>query len=364
MKSHAMLADDLTGALDAAAPFASLQEPVAVNWSGRAQCDQVRFAIDSESREIPPIEAVERMAALLPFICGKEFAYKKIDSLMRGNTITELQACSASGLFGTLVMAPAFPAESRITRNGQQLARLNDGNWAAAGPNLAETFQAESRLIGLNDKLQGGGVAICDAESDADLVRLAACRDRLVEPVLWCGSAGLARALSGAPHAFSQPTGGRRLVVVGSSHWVALAQTERLNQAFPGLLVSVSSKSEVQAAILAIGLGLNHRGLAGLKLAVPGYDNAHASAVYTNVVDALRVLPCPDILVVVGGATLYQLCRALEATRLNTIGEWMPGVAVSVLSDGLWQGTRVISKSGAFGGSDFLVDVLAKTERV
>ena len=362
MKRLAMLADDLTGALDAASAFASARQPVTVSWSVPIASRSASFAIDSESREVLPSEVVKRMAALLPAIASGGPAYKKIDSLMRGNTILELQSCSASGLFGSIVIAPAFPAQGRITRGGQQLARQSDGGWAPAGPNLVEALHSQGRLIGLRDRLAGRGIAICDAESDDDLVRLVAGRDWLAEPVLWCGSAGLACALSGPRHAESRPTGRRRLVVVGSPHWVSVGQTKNVSEAYPGLPASVGSQRDIQPAMEAIGLAMARQGIAALDFAIPGHEPVHAAALYADTFRELKDLPRPDILVAVGGDTLYRLCAALGSTRLDTIGEWMPGVAVSVLADGLWQGAHVVSKSGAFGASDFLLRVLADTK--
>ena len=51
-----ILADDLTGALDAAAPFASPALPVMVVWGAAEAAGN--FAIDSESRQVSPAEAV------------------------------------------------------------------------------------------------------------------------------------------------------------------------------------------------------------------------------------------------------------------------------------------------------------------
>ncbi len=360
MRRLAILADDLTGALDAAAPFASAQQPVTVSWSVPIATRSASFAIDGESREIPVAEATGRVVALLPAISARELAYKKIDSLIRRNTVAELKACSASGLFNSIVIAPAFPAQGCITRGGQQLARQSDGGWAPVGPNLAEAFHQEGRLIGLQDSLAGRGIAICDAESDADLAHLVASRAQLVEPVLWCGSAGLARALSGPTHAALRPAGRRRLVVVGSSHWVSAGQTRSLSEAYPGLPASIGSQRDIQPAMDAIGSAMERQGTAALDFAIPGHDPVHAAALYAGAFRELKVLPRPDILVAGGGETLYRLCAALEATRLDAIGEWMPGVAVSVLADGLWQGAHVVSKSGAFGAGDFLLNVLAE----
>src|SRR4051794_35204090 len=99
-----ILADDLTGALDAAAPFASRAAPVAVIWDERGPDAAANFAIDSETREVSPTRAAACVTANLTRIGGCDVAFKKIDSLMRGNTVAELIACCAAKGFASVVI--------------------------------------------------------------------------------------------------------------------------------------------------------------------------------------------------------------------------------------------------------------------
>jgi D-threonate/D-erythronate kinase len=62
----------------------------------------------------------------------------------------------------------------------------------------------------------------------------------------------------------------------------------------------------------------------------------------------------PGTLIVSGGETLRALCIALAADRLDVDGEIEPGVPTSVLRGGAFDGQRIVSKSGAFGGANFL----------
>ena len=65
-------------------------------------------------------------------------------------------------------------------------------------------------------------------------------------------------------------------------------------------------------------------------------------------------LPQPGSLFVTGGETLSHVCAALGAEALEVQGEIEPGIPVSVLKGGKWQGVRVISKSGAFGNEGLI----------
>ena len=362
-----LLADDLTGALDAAAPFATSQSPVAVVWSRIAPQTRESFAVDSETRQSLPHTAVQRVTEVLPALGKCGIAFKKIDSLMRGNTLGELRACCSSNLFGTVVIAPAFPEQGRVTRGGRQFSHQGDGAWIPTCMNIAEDLACENipaRVIGSGSELAGGGVAICDAETELDLEHVVSAKTRLAEPVLWCGSAGLARALGTADKPVCQPQGHRRLFVVGSVCPTSVQQVERVRRDYPQAVTTIHASSDIEVAVARIAHGLTQHGSALLALSPPDHDRERASDLYRKTFAHLMHVPPPDILVAVGGDTLYRLCGSVGASRLDAIGEWKPGVAVSKFVDGLWAGTVVISKSGAFGKGDCLLEILARTEGV
>jgi uncharacterized protein YgbK (DUF1537 family) len=74
----------------------------------------------------------------------------------------------------------------------------------------------------------------------------------------------------------------------------------------------------------------------------------------------LRHLPQPATLVVSGGETLRQVCEAVEADHLEIVGQFEPGIPQSLLRGGVWSGSMVVSKSGAFGDREFLRRLLAQ----
>ena len=95
-----IVADDLTGALDTAAPLAALGGPLPVFWQRSAIPAEVSsFALDTESRDLPPAPP-----AWLDAFAGAGLAYKKIDSQLRGNTVHEIAACLGSGRFASALV--------------------------------------------------------------------------------------------------------------------------------------------------------------------------------------------------------------------------------------------------------------------
>ena len=91
----------------------------------------------------------------------------------------------------------------------------------------------------------------------------------------------------------------------------------------------------------------------------PGLAPADAALRIAAWIGALgRHLDAPPVLTVVGGETFAALCRGLGASRLAVEGECEPGIPVSRMASGRWQGTACFSKSGAFGKARWLVEHL------
>ena len=202
MTSVRAIADDLTGALDAGAAFVGMCGPLAVGWRSDFRPQAESYIIDNETRsEADTTIATQRTQRYLAAIAGADYPFKKIDSLMRGHTVAEISACIQSKRFASVVVAPAFPKQRRITENGQQFADLyGNGEWTATGVNLAIALQAQVgvavRQVTANGVASGSGAFVCDAATDADLTSLPIRVADLERPILWCGTAGLAHALA------------------------------------------------------------------------------------------------------------------------------------------------------------------------
>jgi D-threonate/D-erythronate kinase len=353
-----IVADDLTGALDTAAPLVPVAGPLPVFWEGGPSLLTAEScALDTESRDadVPGAEWLEAFA-------GADLAYKKIDSLLRGNTAREVALCLASGRFRSAVIAPAFPAQQRITKGGRQYWRAGAAlPWQAVSCDLvAELSRAGEpvRLAAAAEELAGGGTFLCDAASEAELAAVVDAGRRLEPPVLWCGSAGLARALAGVP----RPSTPSRLeppllLVIGSHHPVTLAQIEALAAHAPEVLIRLPPGASVGPAIGSVGEALARHGRAALVIALAdGTGPANARPVFDRILGhAGRELPSPRTLIVTGGATLHRLVHVLGAEALLVTGEPLPGIARSKIQGGRWPGCEVISKSGAFGDPGLLI---------
>jgi uncharacterized protein YgbK (DUF1537 family) len=312
-----LLADDLTGALDSAARFVPVAGPIPVHWDPTEHAGPAAF--DTGTRDLPADSAGTRVQAFAPLLRDGVPAFKKIDSLLRGHVAAELAACMRQ--FDHCVLAPAFPFQGRVTRRGRQLVRDGAG-WRDTGVDLP----AQLRRLGL-------GIDLLDAETDADLGRIVAAGGRLPGRVLWCGTGGLAGALAGSRRVPSPTLPPPVLALVGSDHPVSRAQIAAVPPAHAAGLVTCelpdgTSRAEARGRIAAAFAALLSR------------------------------IERPGTLFVTGGETLRDLCIALGVEHLLVDGEIEPGVPTSVMRGGAWDGQRLVSKSGAFGDTEFLARLL------
>jgi uncharacterized protein YgbK (DUF1537 family) len=303
-------------------------------------------AYDSETRETAdPAPAMRRWA---PYLRGSELAFKKIDSLLRGAVGAELAACVREGQFVHAIVAPAFPAQGRITSGGRQYAHGAD-----TGIDLA--FELELHGMKVSHCRPGDppspGVSLWDAIDDADLDLIAAAGRRLAGPVLWCGTGGLAAALAGRARPPSPRLPRPILALVGSDHPATRAQFAATP--VKAMLRGVDGARALAPSLSGASVALRVDVAAGMERA------AAANEIATTFAALAFSIPRPGTLCVSGGDTLRRLCDKLETQHLAVLGEYAPGVPISSIEGGVWDGVTLVSKSGAFGRPDFLSRLFA-----
>jgi uncharacterized protein YgbK (DUF1537 family) len=300
-----LVADDLTGACDSAAPFLALGTVTVTIWprlssGGEADC----LAVCTETRDSTPSEARERTRIAVAHLmhAGATLVFKKVDSRLRGRVRAELEGALAAWP-GVILLAPALPAEGRYTRGARQFTG-------------EEVVELEGLVEGLPR------VTVEDADADADLDRVAAAV--LAKPeVLPAGSAGLAGALA------------RRMIVSpltrADSDWPAVNNP----------LALVGSKTTITAAQVEAAVA------AGWTVRRRSRDDA---------VD----LESHDALFLTGGGTAAGVIEALGGYGLEVVGEALPRVPVGRLRGGPHEGLTICMKSGGFGGRDAIDRALSR----
>jgi len=353
MTALRLLADDLTGALDTAAQFTGSIGPLPVLLDQTAAAPEGSYALNLSCRDGDQKTAVACTRDSLHCYSGGDLAFKKIDSLLRGHWAAELAEIVKSGMFRRIVLAPAVPAHGRLTRDGVQMLAQSSGDRI-----LIKDVAAELKRHGVSRCSVDCEIVVLDAECDADLDAIA--RRYANEPAtLWCGAAGLARALAQRPPRAARPLEQPHLVIVGSRHPVTLRQLEVFAEAQPECLTPMAAE---QGFIAGIRTRLETFGQCVVLPALPsGLTEFEAAERIARSVELLSGrLPPLGGLTVVGGETFAGVCRVFKATRLRVDGEFLHGVPACCIESGLWSGIFCASKSGAFGEPDWLLEHLGR----
>jgi uncharacterized protein YgbK (DUF1537 family) len=380
-----ILADDLTGALDSAAAFAPgvLVYPGRPGATGSGTSDVEVVA--TATRDIAPDRLPGQLAPCVDWLTRAPLAFKKIDSLLRGNTFDEVALLMRSGAFDHAVFAPAFPAQGRITRAGRAwLQRADDAPQPLVAGSLVDALSSRGLnvAVDLPQRPEVGTVWVPDVASDADLQRVIDLA-RSWPRCLWCGSAGLAQAWassratgsatgtalaavsnSSMVDAAQAPEPGPVLLISASHHAVSREQWARLHAARPDAITAQGGDdAQLDAALQALLRTPGHPQPALFSLApTERLTPEAAAALLARQVDHLcRTAPRPRHLVVVGGDTLLALCRGVGAQALRSRSALArSGWGCASLVGGRWHGVVCHSRSGAFGTPDDLVEVVAQ----
>jgi uncharacterized protein YgbK (DUF1537 family) len=422
----ALIADDLTGASDAGVQFArrglatrvlfDLDDPAAAR-------DAEALAVDTDSRALPAAAAYARVRQVAEHLrtARPEHVYKKIDSTLRGNLGAEIDAVMDALEFRLAVVAPAFPALGRTTRQGVHYLRgtpvsqteigrdpkapvresnlvclLEDASRRAAAlvplATIAEGPESIRRQVE-QQAGRGASLLVCDAEDDADLRVIV---DSLAErrDVLWVGSAGLAEHLTeplGLPARAPRPAelgrpAGPVLLVAGSVSETTRQQVAAV-EARPGVaaveldpLALVGDASDCRAEVercrqalraaladgrdCALTVGARREQVEGAaqrgaqRGLRPGEVAARiADALGTLAADCARPSPLGG-LILTGGDTARAVCRHLGVTGVQLLAEVEPGVPLGRLLGQRSPGLLAVTKAGAFGSEHTLVHAL------
>lgn len=347
-----LLADDLTGALDTAAEFVPLAGAMPVRWQGDWPVDG-SAAMDSTTRERDPETAMKAVRRLAPGLKGADIAFKKIDSLLRGRTIAEIASCMHAGIWQYCALAPAFPYQGRITEAGRQYRRDGE-DWVPIGGDMV----AGLRLLGVQARPSEPGsrlrpgVTVFDAARDEDLRQIVATVRRCAEPVLWAGAGGLAQAMcEEQPQGLVPPLPRPILGVFGSDQ---AATADQLAACAPHWVeVEGLAFDPVSGRLTETGVAL-----VSFRLRADTGRATAAEAIAAGIKGLIDRVDPPGTVVVAGGETLRSLCDATDARDLLVRGRLVPGVPVSVMQGGRWNGVTVVSKSGAFGHPQLLRDLI------
>ncbi len=412
-----LVADDLTGAVDAGHGFARRGHRTVVAVSDRDIAsdagDPAVLVANTDSRYAEGDDARKAVARALG---GREapVVYKKVDSTLRGNVAGEVEAALEAWDADLAVVAPAFPAAGRTTREGvhqvegrplSETEYADDANPPGSDrlPALfarsrypvehvsLETVATGARAIRAALDRAGNGdprIATFDATDDDHLVAIARAAAELDGKVIYAGSGGLAahiavpqRGSGVGEDAVESPDCSGILAVIGSVADATLAGLERVPDPAVIELDGEDLIADPDAAGRAAGERAAERLARGERAvltaarsradvaatretgAAAGYDERRVA---DRVRRALAVAAGsavadhrPGGLFLTGGDVALAVCEEIGIDTIRLLGEAVAeGVPRGRVAGGPLSGTPLVTKAGGFGGESTIVTVL------
>lgn len=426
MPHYGVIADDLTGAMDAGVQM--LRRAAGVRVSLSETCTFFHphgiCMLTSNSRNRSPAQARSAVIGAAEQIrqSGAQLLYKKVDSTLRGNVGAEIEALIAHCGYEAVLLCPALPKGGRTTVkgmhyvNGVPLARSDlakDPLAPVASSDIAAIVRAQTKLpcalLSLDD-VRGGALAarmaeslasgarilIADAQTDADLYALACALRPFGGRVLAAGSAGLFayvdRFADIAPPTAQVATLSAAappvLILSGSPAKRNIEQTAHLAQHRPDVLalrpdLSRLSTSawidEVRRIVHAAqqGLGSGRSVLVDAatmeKAALGRMFAGQPDRLAQGGMDIQRLLSAaacaavaarlPGSLWLLGGDSAWGVLCALGAESLELVEEPLPLIPLARIRGGAADGLCVLTKAGGFGEPDALIRLFHNDDR-
>lgn len=414
MERFGVIADDFTGANDAGVQFKKrgLRTVVVVkaNKIESVLSDTDVVVVDTESRMLTPKTAYKKVREAVRALkeADVRVVYKKIDSTLKGNIGSELDAIMDEMETNSSLVAPAFPSNERITVGGYHLidqvplertdlagdlvnplkqsyvpALIQDQTKRKVGHVPLSTvmagFQSLKQAL-IEREERGEKVIVVDTVTQEDLGIIAGVGLKL--NLLPCGSAGLAEEISIA----LRPASGPILVISGSVNNVTMRQISKAKSILTTHVVELDTfriigntpgqKKELQRVVKTAVKAMNSGKDVIVKSAKSrehatrtlqngkkkGFTAAEVSeqisSFLAETVEALIKTEKISGLALIGGDTAVKIVEGIGALGTRIEREVLPGIPACRLIGGQRGNLRTITKAGGFGDENALIRMI------
>lgn len=391
---HFLLADDLSGAFDAGAPFCERGWRVRLETGSHPEKMPVEDGelrlVSTESRNLPHEKSALVVAAALDRMGQGRLVFKKIDSTLRGPVAAELRVVIERIQPPLTIFSPANPGAGRTVENGLLLVNgrplsetdfARDPVWPVASGDVVDLLRngklSNTGFLPHGDanKLRecidaGQTVIVCDARTMTDLDTIVSAALSEEPRTLFVGSGALAAAVA---RAIPPPAAQKReelppgrdhglVFVCGSAHPASRRQMEVLSER-TGIPVRTAvleqDDPESLGKILTADLDERNRAAVILTSRAVGEPDSpdrllRALGRLTTVINRSRP---PSGWFVTGGETARVVCDSLGGGILEIKREIAPGTAAAVLSGPGGGRCWLVTKPGGFGDDHLLCNV-------
>lgn len=398
-----IIADDLTGANDTGVQYkkSGFSTIVKVLPDSREDgtFDQYDvICINADTRPLSSQGAYNEVYTLTKKLKNKNFdyIYKKIDSIMRGNPASELEAVMDAMGFDVAIVAPSFPDNNRIIEKG--ILNMPDQSQI----DVTKIFNDETKRKAVNIPLasvrqgevflkqaiktkqnEGCEIFVIDALTDDDLFIIRNTCNQIEDKKILCGSAGFAKQLSKKSyeppktiHIINQEK--ITMIIVGSRNGQTAEQVKRVSDLYNAPIVLVDANEirdgDYHKAIEDTEKSVMNLIVAGKKLIVVSITSLFEDFAISlrnsedENIKSLRIAKCLGTVVKninervsigniisTGGDTSLQICNAFETVGIELEDEVASGIPMGKMIGGVADQMTIVTKSGGFGDRDALV---------
>lgn len=406
-KKLAIIADDLTGAVDSTGRLAALGLNTVVILDKGFSSEADVIALTTNSRAENPETARRRLRQAADFSRGR-IIYKKIDSTLRGNIGKELDVLMQEKGYDKTIVAPAFPEMGRTIENGMLLLDgiavsrthfADDPVFPVKKSHIPTILEKATSLpvgwVSLQDIEEGPEnfsriidrmphrIIVCDAKHPYHLEWIVKAAALSKGHWLLCGSTGLAREthllLGDIPYTVEKMSSpklkGPVLAVVGSRNKVTTDQLQRAKETIdlPILDVDVGRivrEGNISCEVERILEKSEHLFKKKKRLVLSSTFTPYFSSVKQTLPVMMAEITAQLLdfkrfnnLFLSGGDTAIEVCRRLKVSAISVHGEIEPGISVGeMLGDRIGR-IKVITKAGGFGSEEALVKSINYLEK-
>jgi uncharacterized protein YgbK (DUF1537 family) len=406
MSRYLIVADDFTGANDTGVQLKRRGINTNVVFtSDLIDKDQSSFVIDTESRSLSEDDAYNKIKNILNNVELNDFKYliKKVDSTLRGNVAKEIKAVDEEYKSELVIFAPALPDLKRTTVNGIHM--LNDVpityTEMAKDPLkpvkednitriLESVYDEEVFHINLDSvkskqiDFSSGRVFTFDVVTNEDMRNIIKAAMNTGKKVLWIGTAAMADNLFEIEKSMkpvlsivaSVSAVTRQQVKHAESKGVELVklpiydiiqnkveperyinQAEYLLKEGKDVVLLPSSSYDQEEYLKSNEIG-NKAGMATEEIS--NFVNTLIGSISKNVLKKTEV----SGVFLTGGETAIGFFKEVESLGSSIVQEIAIGIPLMKLVGGPFEGLKVVTKAGAFGGEDAITYAIRKLKEV
>lgn len=423
-KKLAIIADDLTGANDTGVQFSKkgLSTGVITDLDRieEALKDLDVLVVDTESRFDIKEKAYDKVfkAAKILDKNNIDYIYKKLDSTLRGNIGSEIEAVMEASKAEIAIVVPALPQNGRTTIGGMHMVNniplekteiaqdpitpvqhsyipdiINmQTNKKVGLISLKEVLKGEAEIVKEIEALTKAGVAIVviDGLNSGDLINIAKAIKTINKKIIMVGSAGLAEYI---PQAFEltkskEKTKGSVVIIAGSVSDVTRSQVNHVSEN-PDIQIididvskifidkgrekyrvmnlvkdSIQSQKDIIIRSAKDREQVDYARYAGEKL---GFDRYKVSEGIAQFLGEITKEICEHFelqgLMLTGGDIAIKAAKLMGVSGTIIQDEILPGIPYGYFISEKFGNIPIVTKAGGFGQEDTIIKVVEFLKR-